>query len=87
MAEIRLRMWMEPKGETARQNVFADFQSVFEARIKEADAFYESALSATLTAEERKIARTALAGLCWSEQFYHYVVSDWCVGERVVIVA
>ncbi|TAN37286.1 MAG: glucosidase [Verrucomicrobia bacterium] len=58
-----------------------DFDDVFGARKREADAFYDSILSAELHAEARLIARQAYAGLLWNKQFYHYIVADWLNGD------
>jgi hypothetical protein len=34
-----------------------------------------------LSADEKLVARQALAGLLWSKQYYHYVVTDWLEGD------
>jgi hypothetical protein len=58
-----------------------DFPATFRRRIREADAFYESVLPQSLSAEEARVARQAHAGLIWSKQFYHNVVRDWLDGD------
>jgi hypothetical protein len=60
---------------------FSDFDAVFAQRIREADEFYTHRLPATLTKEERSVARQAYAGLLWSKEFYHYIVRDWLDGD------
>ena len=35
----------------------------------------------TLSADERRVMRQALAGLLWSKQYYHYVVKTWLDGD------
>jgi len=75
---VRLRLSAE--GE-ARNDSFGDFESVFAARIAEADAFFDEKIPAETPPEERAVARQAYAGLLWSEQFYHYVVPDWLPGH------
>ena len=57
------------------------FDATFEARKREADTFYASVIPASLTAEERTVARQAYAGLLWSKQFYFYVLSEWLEGD------
>jgi hypothetical protein len=52
-------------------------------RISEADAFYASRIPANASADHRMIARQAHAGMMWSKQFFHYVVSDWLDGDEV----
>ena len=34
-----------------------------------------------LSEDERLVARQAFAGMLWSKQFYHYVVTDWLEGD------
>lgn len=60
---------------------FADFDAVFDQRVREADAFYETVHHPDLTDEERKIQRQAMAGLLWTKQFYHYSVELWLRGD------
>ena len=64
-----------------RREVFGDaFSQVFAARRAEADEFY-AALLPNLDGDDRRIARSAYAGLLWSKQFYDYVVDDWLEGD------
>jgi hypothetical protein len=58
-----------------------DFDTTFTTRIAEADEFYKNVGPATLTADQQAIQRQAYAGMLWSKQFYHYVVSDWLDGD------
>lgn len=58
-----------------------DNGEVFCARIREADEFYRDVIPADVSADRRMIARQAYAGLIWSKQFYHYVVTDWLQGD------
>jgi hypothetical protein len=60
---------------------FADFDANFTQRREEADEFYEVVLPSALSADARLIARQAFAGLLWSKQYYHYVVTDWLEGD------
>ncbi len=57
----------------------AGADAVFSARRAEADAFYQAILPADST-----VARTALAGLLWTKQFYHYSVHDWLRGDATM---
>ncbi|MFY8201531.1 MAG: MGH1-like glycoside hydrolase domain-containing protein, partial [Pirellula staleyi] len=67
--------------------IFADhkigdtFETIFENRRKEADAFYDACISPQLTPEEKSISRQAYAGLLWTKQFYYYVVNSWIKGD------
>ena len=73
---VQLRLTDQPC-----QNPFADFEQVFQARINEAAAFYQEIIPATLSADTRNVMRQAFAGMLWSKQFYHYVVTDWLQGD------
>ena len=60
---------------------FADFDSLLQQRRKEADEFYDVVLPTELSADEKLVARQAFAGMLWSKQYYHYVVTDWLEGD------
>ncbi|HEU0121980.1 MAG TPA: glucosidase [Bryobacteraceae bacterium] len=55
--------------------------TVFEQRIAEANAFYDSVPSVPLSADGTSVCRQAFAGLLWTKQFYHYVVEEWMEGD------
>jgi hypothetical protein len=76
---VRLRL---TKDSEARPDPFGpEFDRTFTARMEEAEAFYDRRLPPQLSAEERRVARQAYAGLLWSKQFYHLSVSDWLDGD------
>jgi len=60
----------------------AAFDAIFAERIAEADAFYDTLVPATLSADGANVTRQALAGLLWSKQYYHFVVKQWLDGDR-----
>ncbi len=60
---------------------FADFGKIIEVRREETDEFYAAVLPPTLPPDARLVARQAFAGMLWSKQYYHYVVSDWLEGD------
>lgn len=75
---VRLRLTDLPPG----PGLFGDgFDRTVDDRTAEADAFYDEVLPATLSADERLVARQSLAGLLWSKQYYHYVVKRWLDGD------
>jgi mannosylglycerate hydrolase MGH1-like protein len=76
---VRLRLFAEAA--TAQQIFGREFESIFAARIQEADAFYSARIPQELAEDERRIVRQAYAGLLWSKQFYHYVVAEWLSGD------
>src|SRR5262245_58435244 len=61
-----LRLRLRPDAEAAREPFGAEFDQVFAARVREADAFYDGVHGAALEPAERAVARQAYAGLLWS---------------------
>ena len=57
------------------------FNGVFDARIKEADEFYNDLAPDSLDADAKSIQRQAFAGMLWNKQFYNYVVERWLDGD------
>jgi hypothetical protein len=57
------------------------FDEIFNKRIGEAREFYESVTPVQMTSTERNVTRQGYAGLLWSKQFYHSVVTDWLKGD------
>jgi len=53
----------------------------FDSRKRDAEAFYAEVLPSKVSANHLLIARQAYAGLIWTRQFYHYLVSDWLDGD------
>jgi hypothetical protein len=76
---VRLRLSAAQPGRTS-----LDFDAVFTERVREADEFYAARIPPELSAEERRVARQAYAGLLWSRQFYHYVIQDWLAGDPLL---
>jgi hypothetical protein len=58
-----------------------EFDEIFSARQAEADEFYATVIPPELDGDASNVMRQALAGLLWSKQFYHYVVTDWLEGD------
>jgi hypothetical protein len=84
-----LRLRLSADGEKLGPRFGRGFAAVLADRQSEADLFYEETVERSATAnlasvdcdEARRVARQAYAGLLWSKQFYHYVVSDWLQGD------
>jgi hypothetical protein len=57
------------------------FEKTFNKRKREADEFYQEAISLSLTSDQRLVSRQAYAGLLWTKQFYYYVVDSWIKGD------
>ncbi len=60
---------------------FADYDSIFACRRREADEYYAALQPPALNEDERRVQRQAFAGLLWSKQFYHYNVDQWLRGD------
>lgn len=80
---VRLRLSDMTPADFARKDGVAagpfgsPFDDVFQARRREADAFYASIVPPSLSADGANVMRQALAGMLWSKQFYHYDVDKW----------
>lgn len=74
---VRLRL-SEPN---LTQPFDAEFKTIFQNRIKEADEFYQHISSLDLSEDERNVQRQAFAGMLWNKQFYYYVIEDWLKGD------
>ena len=75
---LRLRLTDDP---LAGDPFGPGFDRVFQSRIAEADAFYNSLGSPELSDDVRSVMRQAFAGLLWSKQFYKYDVLHWLEGD------
>ncbi|MDN5849642.1 MAG: glucosidase, partial [Nitrococcus sp.] len=75
-ASVRLRL---RQGAVAAP--FYPFESVFEQRLAEADAFYGELQSELVAPDARRVQRQAFAGMIWNKQFYFYDVSKWLDGD------
>ncbi len=56
---------------------FKEFDAVVEQRLAEANEFYTTIAPASLTDDERRVHRQALAGMLWSKQFYYFDLERW----------
>ena len=74
--EITLRMVNRPN-----QDPFADFDTIFAQRQKEADDFYDIVQSAIIEPDLRNVQRQAFAGLLWSKQYYYLDLQQWLDGD------
>ncbi|HVN39212.1 MAG TPA: glucosidase [Myxococcota bacterium] len=78
---LRLRLCDTAPSRAARTprsgGPFADFDSVIDARRREADEFYASVIPPSLDEDGARVMRQALAGMLWSKQFYYYDLDKW----------
>lgn len=78
-AIIRLRLSNQPL--SVEMSLGKEFDDVFAVRVREADEFYATRIPAEISDAEKNVVRQTHAGLLWSKQFYHYIVSDWLDGD------
>ena len=69
---VRLRL-----NTKATKDAFVSFDQVFENRLAEANEFYERITPRTLSEDERRVHRQALAGMLWSKQYYYFDLDKW----------
>jgi len=77
---IRLRLGDQPIKESSKAfgELFGKaFESVFKARLQEADAFFATVIPPSFTPDAASVMRQALAGMLWSKQFFFYDVGRW----------
>ena len=71
-AQVRLRIGSVPQIEA-----FSKFDQLITARVSDADEFYERITPRSLSEDERRVHRQALAGMLWSKQFYYFDLDRW----------
>ena len=79
--EIVVRCRLVAEAERGKNHFGAAFDASFDARRREADAFYASRIPQTLSREEQRVSRTAYASLLWSKQLFYYDVAQWLEGD------
>jgi hypothetical protein len=72
-AVARLRLSAKP----AAAPFGKGFDAALAERLADADEFYERITPRSLTEDERRVHRQALAGMLWSKQFYFFDVDTW----------
>ena len=55
----------------------AGFDAILAARLDDADEFYDRITPPSLSEDERRVHRQALAGMLWSKQYYLFDVDTW----------
>jgi len=69
---LRLRLSTKPN-----PAAFETFEQTLESRVQDADEFYERITPRSLSEDERRIHRQALAGMLWSKQYYYFDLDRW----------
>src|SRR6202012_3668091 len=69
---VRLRLSPQPQADA-----FATFDEILTARLADANEFYDRITPRTLSEDERRVHRQALAGMLWSKQYYYFDLDRW----------
>jgi len=69
---VRLRLSTKPT-----DDAFDTFDQVFAARLADANEFYDRITPGSLSDDERRIHRQALAGMLWTKQYYYFDLDRW----------
>jgi hypothetical protein len=78
---VKTRLRLTNINYTNTDDAFANFADIFDARVHEADEFYQTVIPKHLSHDARLVMRQAFAGMLWSKQFYHYVIEQWLEGD------
>jgi hypothetical protein len=71
-ATVRLRLSANQSADA-----FGDFETVFTSRIAEADEFYQRIVPRSLSEDQRRVHRQAMAGALWGKQYYYFDLENW----------
>jgi Mannosylglycerate hydrolase MGH1-like glycoside hydrolase domain len=74
---VRLRLAAAPA-----MDGFTSFDRVFESRIADANEFYQRITPQSLSEDERRVHRQALAGMLWGKQYYYFDVERWLAEHK-----
>jgi len=69
---VRLRLSAKPPADA-----FGTFDKTFAARLSDANEFYDRITPSSLSEDERRVHRQALAGMLWSKQYYYFDLDRW----------
>jgi hypothetical protein len=74
---VRLRLAALPLNDP-----FNGFDQIFNSRLDDADEFYNRITPQSLSEDQRRVHRQALAGMLWSKQFYNFDLEQWLQEHR-----
>jgi Mannosylglycerate hydrolase MGH1-like glycoside hydrolase domain len=87
-ATVRLRLTGQNeaaksgKSKTTPSYFSTEFDKILTARLQEADDFYRSVTPPSVSPDEAKVMRQALAGMLWSKQFFFFDGDNWLDEHR-----
>lgn len=61
---------------------FARIEHNFTDRLADADEFYQRITPQSLTEDQRRVHRQALAGMLWGKQFYYFDLEQWLMEHK-----
>lgn len=62
------------------KDAWSDFDTVFNERITECEAFYNETIKKEIPETHQAIVKSAFSGLLWTKQFYYFDVFKWMFG-------
>ena len=71
---VRLRLTASPAD---KKRFGKAFDETFRQRVADADEFYDRITPPSLSEDERRVHRQALAGMLWTKQYYYFDVDRW----------
>ena len=69
---VRLRLSVKPPADP-----FKTFDQIFASRLADANEFYDRITPHSLSQDERRVHRQALAGMLWTKQYYYFDLDRW----------
>jgi hypothetical protein len=72
---VRLRLARTAPSELG--DPFGEFEAIFQARQQEADEFYQAVTPPSVSPDEARVMRQALASMLWSKQYYYFDAEKW----------
>jgi len=69
---VRLRL-----SQQSSVDPFITFHQIFSDRLAEGNEFYDRITPPSLSEDERRVHRQALAGMLWSKQYYYFDLDKW----------
>jgi Mannosylglycerate hydrolase MGH1-like glycoside hydrolase domain len=69
---VRLRLCATPPADP-----FSAFNETFSKRLADANEFYDRITPESLTEDQKRVHRQALAGMLWSKQYYYFDLDTW----------
>jgi hypothetical protein len=87
-ATVRLRLAAQSSAEPRKGSKGSavpfgqDFDTIFAARLREADDFYQSVTPPSVSPDAANVMRQAIAGMLWSKQYFYWDGDAWLEEHR-----